>query len=188
MRTRTWLALGALVGIGAVLGLMGWALARTGGQPGGLVVNTQPGLVPVPFREAPDFTLPLLDGGTFRLSDHRGRVALVDFWASWCVPCRREAPDLARLWTEEYEGTEVVFVGIAIWDSEEAVRAYREEFGLRFPIGMDDTGRIAIDYGVTGIPEKYLIDAEGRVALKYIGPTQPDTLRRLIEEVRRSKE
>lgn len=168
-----------LVGLFAILF---WGLTRTGGTPGGLLVNRSFGEVVVRQRPAPEFSLALFDGGTLSLSELRGKVVLVDFWASWCPPCRQEAPVLAQVY-REYRVRGVEFVGVSIWDFPQDALEYVAQFGIEYPTGLDAKGAIAIDYGVTGIPEKYLIDKEGVLVDKYIGPSDTAGLRSLLDKL-----
>ena len=179
---RLLLPLAVGLPLAAVFALLGWALARTGGQPAGVVINTVFGEVPVAQRPAPEFTLPLLNGDTLRLSDLRGKVVVVDFFASWCPPCRREAPILARV-AGRFKGQGVEFVGVAVWDDEGEVRRYVREFGLPFPVGLDSRGRIAIEYGIRGIPEKFLIGRDGVLLRKVVGPTPEEKWEALFRDL-----
>ncbi len=117
---------------------------------------------------APDFELRLLDGRVVRLSDYRGRVVFLNFWASWCPPCRAEARLLEEAW-RQVKDREIVFLGVNIQDTEEGARRFIEEFGITYPNGRDPQSRIAIDYGVYGIPETFFTDREGRITYKHIG-------------------
>ncbi len=140
---------------------------------------------PVVGRPAPDFALGLFDGGTFRLSEARGAVVVLNFWASWCVPCRREAPILERTW-QAFRDRGVIFVGVNVQDNEAAARRFLAEFGKTYPAGPDTTGRIAVDYGVTGIPETYFVDRRGRIAVKWVGPFPSEArLRAILEDLLR---
>jgi peroxiredoxin len=103
-----------------------------------------------------------------RLEDFRGKVVFLNFWASWCVPCRAEAKDLESAW-KKYKDRGVVFVGVNIQDKEDDARRFIEEFGITYMNGRDATGRIAIDYGVWGIPETFFIDRHGRITYKHVG-------------------
>ncbi len=172
----------ALACFAALFALLGWALARSGGQPAGPGVNAEFGEVEVEERTAPDFTLELLDGRTLTLSELRGSVVVVDFWASWCWPCRQEAPRLIQVY-EEYRGRGVEFVGVGIWDRPAEAEAFVEEFGVPYPTGLDIPGAILVEYGVSGIPEKHFIDAEGRIVTKFVGPSSEDDLRETLDRL-----
>lgn len=183
MNRTGWLLLaGAGVVILAFLGILVWASLQTGGRAvSGTGVNTEFGAVAVDTEPARDFTLELTGGGAVRLADLRGQVVLVDFWASWCAPCRHEAPDLEQVY-REYAGREVEFVGVNIWDDfPDSAASYIAEFGLTYPNGKDGEGVIAIDYGVRGIPEKFFIDREGVVRQKFVGPMPADKLRETLD-------
>jgi cytochrome c biogenesis protein CcmG/thiol:disulfide interchange protein DsbE len=130
---------------------------------------------------APDFTLALLDGSQVTLSDLRGQVVVLNFWASWCSPCRREAPALQSVW-ETYHNQGVAFVGVTYRDAKEASRAFVEEYGLTYPNGLDEMGRVSSVYGVTAVPETYVIDRTGRIAWFQIGEVQAAELARQVEQ------
>ncbi|CAI8006512.1 Thiol:disulfide interchange protein CycY, partial [Geodia barretti] len=115
-------------------------------------------------------------------SDLRGKVVLVDFWASWCAPCRQEAPVLEQIY-REYAGSDVEFVGVNIWDLPDNAATYVEDFEISYPNGVDADGIIAIDYGVKGIPEKFFIDRDGVVRQKFVGPIRPDKLRETLDQL-----
>ena len=139
---------------------------------------------PVVGRQAPDFELGLLDGTMVRLLDYRGRVVFLNFWASWCPPCRAEARLLEGAW-RQVKDREIVFLGVNIQDTEEGARRFMQEFDITYPNGRDTQSRIAIDYGVYGIPETFFIDREGRITYKHIGALGAETLvQKLVEASR----
>ncbi len=105
---------------------------------------------------------------------------MVDFWASWCTPCRQEAPVLSQVYLE-YAGQPVEFIGVNIWDRNQDALNFLEAFETTYPNGVDEAGKIAIDYGVRGIPEKFFIDQEGVVRQKFVGPMQAGDLRAAID-------
>ncbi len=123
---------------------------------------------PLIAQQAPSFTLPLFGGGTIRLENLRGKVVFLNFWASWCPPCRAEAKTLEAAW-QRYKDREVVFLGIDIQDTEQDTRAFLKEFGITYLNARDASGEVAIEYGVWGIPETYFIDLKGRITYKQVG-------------------
>ena len=145
-----------------------------------------PRYIPTPMigRAAPPFTLALLDGKKLSLAELRGKVVFLNFWASWCPPCRAEARELEQTW-QGLKGENVVFVGAQIQDTEENGRAFIKEFGITYPSGSDPSGRISIDYGVWGIPETFLIDADGRITYKHVGGISPAIIVAKVAEARR---
>ena len=181
-RNRTLVMAALLVPIVGLLVLMAWALAQTGGNPGGVAINTQSGEAEVETGPAPMFLLPLIDGGVLDTEELRGKVVMVDFWSSWCPPCIQEAPVLAATYPL-YADKGVEFVGVAIWDEESEVSKHVERFNVTYPNGIDAQGRVAISYGVRGIPEKFFLDREGRLVRKYVGPITAATLGSILEEI-----
>lgn len=155
-----------------ILALVVLALAALGGLLGWAVANNAPSTAGSGARRvgrpAPDFTITTFDGVRFRLSEQRGKVVVINFWASWCIPCREEAPFLESAW-RQYKDKGVVFVGVDIQDTESAARAYIKEFDITYPNGPDVSGEITIDYGVSGIPVTFFVDKEGRVAGRWVG-------------------
>jgi cytochrome c biogenesis protein CcmG/thiol:disulfide interchange protein DsbE len=179
---RGWILLGSSIPVLALIALLAWALVKSGGSPGGLGVNNAFGEVPVEREAAREFSLELLDGSTVTLSGLRGNVVLLDFWASWCPPCRQEAPILAQVYLE-YRERGVEFIGVDIWDRRQDAQAYVDRYDITYPNGIDARGVIAIDYGVRGIPEKFLIDGGGALVKKFVGPMSADSLRAALDEL-----
>ena len=124
---------------------------------------------------APDFSMALLSGGEFRLEDHAGSPLVINFWASWCPPCRDESPGFERVW-RKYRDFGVQFVGVNIQDTQEDAARYVEEFGLTFPNGRDPDGKITIEYGVIGLPVTFFIGANGIVEGRWVGAVPEDKL------------
>ena len=179
-RKRNLIILFSLVPLLLLFALLGWALAQSGGNPGGFGINSRFGELAVSHQPAPEFVKEGLDGEVVSLSGLRGKVVMLDFWSSWCPPCRKEAPALAQVY-REYQDRNVEFVGLAIWDRQGKVDDYVQEFGVSYPNLIDDKGQIAIDYGVRGIPEKFFIDADGNLVRKFVGPMDEDDLRTALD-------
>jgi cytochrome c biogenesis protein CcmG, thiol:disulfide interchange protein DsbE len=134
---------------------------------------------------APDFSLTTFDGQQFRRSEQRGRVVVINFWASWCLPCREEAPILQRSW-EHYQDQGVVLVGVVYLDSEPEVRAFTKEFGITYPNGMDRGIRIAESYRILGIPETFVVDANGDIVAFMIAPVRAGQLDAILDGILQS--
>ena len=180
MSKRGWLFLGTAILLLALFGLLAWAQVKSGGNPGAFGINSEFGQVPVEPEYAQQFTLELFDAVSLSLSDLRGKVVLVDFWASWCTPCRQESPALAAVY-REYSGRGVEFVGLNIWDRESDARDHMNHFNVPYPNGVDIQGTIAINYGVRGIPEKFLINRQGVVVKKLVGPVDVESLSSILD-------
>jgi len=135
-------------------------------------------------KPAPAFALARLDGaGELALSQYAGKVVVVNFFASWCLPCKQENPALVRVY-ERYRGSDVVIVGVLYQDSLDSGRAYVRDMGVVWPTVVDDAGRVALSYGVFGIPETFFIGPDGIIAGRHIGPIDEATLARGIEAIR----
>ncbi|MGH9030515.1 MAG: TlpA family protein disulfide reductase [Acidimicrobiia bacterium] len=161
-----------------VVFIVGWAIVagqRLGQDP--TVVRS-----PLLGKPAPTFTLPSLEGGEVSDADYAGRLYVVNFWASWCVPCRDEAPHLQAFY-ERWSPEGIGMIGIVYNDTEGKARGFRDEFGLTFPQAMDPGGRTAVDFGVFGIPETYVVDRRGVIMAKLIGAVGPTTLDEVVGQV-----
>ncbi len=112
--------------------------------------------------KAPSFSLKDLDGREVKLEDHRGKIVFINFWATWCPPCRDEMPSMEKLYTE-FKGRDFIILAVDIQESAKKVRAFKEKFKLNFPILLDSDGRVGSEYGVISIPTTYLIDRKGYV-------------------------
>ena len=177
-RRATGTAVGLVAGL-LVLVAAGAAMWTTG--QGGTIL---PARRVFPGQEAPDFTLSLLDGSALSLSDLRGRIVVVNFWATWCPPCEEELPDLQAVWTG-YQGQGVTLVGIAFQEEEAEVREMVSRFGLTYPLGLDVGGRTATAYGITGVPETFVVDGTGQVAYVHVGPVTAERLREELDSLLR---
>ncbi|QPC82081.1 TlpA family protein disulfide reductase [Phototrophicus methaneseepsis] len=134
---------------------------------------------PQPGEAIRDFSLTTFEGEALNTADLRGKILVINFWGSWCAPCRDEAPDLQAIW-EDYGGEDVVLIGVNWNDIEGSARAFIDEFGLTFPNGPDIGEKIAEQYAITGAPETFIVDQEGTIAAAIIQPTNYDALAQVI--------
>jgi peroxiredoxin len=123
------------------------------------------------LRPAPDFSLTDLAGKKLRLSDYRGQVILLDFWASWCDPCKREIPHFIEM-QNRYGPQGLQVVGISMDDDEKLAREFQEQFKMNYPVAMG-SAQLASQYGgILGLPIAFLIDRQGRIAARHVGATE----------------
>ncbi|MGH2676137.1 MAG: TlpA family protein disulfide reductase [Actinomycetota bacterium] len=170
---RTKLAFIAL----AVVGLVGamWAVtaARPSEQPGAAVELSGP---------MPELSGESVTGGTFDPDISDGDVVVVNFWASWCGPCRQEQPGLQRL-SEEYAGRGAAFVGVNFRDDPAAAREYLREFEVTYPSVRDPAGEIGFDFGIPYLPATVLVDASGEMRYRLLGAQPESRIRAYVEEL-----
>ncbi|HEB12834.1 MAG TPA: TlpA family protein disulfide reductase [Actinobacteria bacterium] len=130
-------------------------------------------------QKAPDFTVNLFSGKKVSLSDFKGKPLIVNFWASWCAPCREEAPVLVKV--AKMYGKKVQFLGIVFQDTEAGAKKFIEEFKVKYPNGTDPSGQAAQDYKITGVPETFFIDANGILRAKWLGALTEEKLISLVD-------
>ncbi len=131
------------------------------------------GIIRLPGDSPPDFTLPSLDGGSITLSDLKGQVILLNFWATWCPPCRQEMPSMERLY-KKLKDKEFTILAVDIMERPETVKEFVRKFKLSFPILLDTKGEVAGKYMAYSIPITYLVNKDGKAVGKVIGPRQWD--------------
>ena len=132
----------------------------------------------------PDFTLPTLGGGSITLSDLKGKVVLINFWTTWCPPCRKEMPSLERLY-RHFKYGDFTLLAVDIMENPETVKTFAREYNLSFPILLDKEGDVSAKYAANAIPTTYIIDKEGKAVGKAIGPRKwdGDHAKDLIDEL-----
>lgn len=169
-----WLRLTVIVAIAALVVVLVLAFRRA-------PQDIRTGTVGKP---AAAFALQTLDGsGTLAFDGATGKVTVINFFASWCIPCKQENPALVRAY-ERYRSSDVVFLGILYQDSRDAGLKYVKDNGVTWPTASDDDGRVAFAYGVFGIPETYFIGSDGIIRGRHIGPIDETTLVNAIECLR----
>lgn len=150
-----WIAAGVIALI--VLTLLGYGLLANPSKP------------PQVGGPVPDFQLTALDGSSINLGAERGQVVVVNFFASWCAPCRQEAADLQQSW-RDYQDRGVQFFGIAYKDADSKAQAFLDEFDVTYPSAVERDNQTARLYGLTGVPETFVIDQQGLLVRHFLGP------------------
>lgn len=131
---------------------------------------------------AADFSIDRFDGGSFQLSAHKGKPVLINFFASWCVSCGTEIPVLAKV-SPEYSKKGVVFVGVAINDTETRAREFIGKYNLTFATGLDKSGKIRRDYQLYGMPTTLFVDKQGIINYLHLGGVTEDLLRYELDKL-----
>ncbi|MDO8636745.1 MAG: TlpA disulfide reductase family protein [Dehalococcoidia bacterium] len=175
MSSRRILVITVVTIIVGFLSLLGIGLARQTPKTGlsGVYRISKPAI---------DFTLPLFTGGDITLSKLKGKPVVINFWASWCVPCREEAQAIEKTW-RAYKDKGVIFIGVDIQDKEANALEFIKEFNLTYPNGPDIGGKITIDYGVAGIPVTFFVNRDGVIIDRFVGAISERYLVTRIEEL-----
>jgi cytochrome c biogenesis protein CcmG/thiol:disulfide interchange protein DsbE len=157
-RVSLWVVVAAFAALLIFLGLIAWGLRRA--QSGPIVIG----------QSVPPFSLTTFDGQTHLTSSYLGKVVVLNFWASWCKPCEQEAAELEQAWQIYKPGGQVVFLGVDYVDTEPQALAYLAKFGVTYPNGPDLRTVISQLFRITGVPETYILDRQGRLQYVKIGP------------------
>lgn len=143
---------------------------------------TGPGESASGTERAPSFALTNLDGKRLVLDELRGRAVVLNFWASWCVPCRSEMPHFEKV-HRAYQDRGVVFVGAAVEDDLLSARSFASALGITYPLGLDEGGAIARDYQLVGLPSTMFISRDGMLARRWAGIMSEEQLVSLVEQI-----
>ena len=170
-RIGPWIAGGVLVVLAAFIGVL-----ATGGDDGGV----RSALI---GRTAPGIAGETIDGATYDLDEHRGEFVVVNFFATWCVPCIREHPELVEFEERHRETGDASVVSVVFDSRPQQVREFFAENGGEWPVVLDPDGRTSLEYGVTGVPESYLLGPDGTVLIKIEGGVTSEALDDLLEQV-----
>jgi cytochrome c biogenesis protein CcmG/thiol:disulfide interchange protein DsbE len=139
---------------------------------------------PLLAKQAAPSSVTLFDGRKVTLNDFRGKAVFLNFWSSWCPPRREEAKDLEAAWLR-VKDKNMVFIGVALQDTDKDSQAFLHEFGITHPNGRDPSGKISVDYGTWGIPESFFIDPQGRITYKHVGGIRAAMITAKLEEASR---
>lgn len=180
-KQRSVLIIGIGIPVLALVALLTWGAIRTGGEQGRPGVNEVFGEAPITTKPFPDFTVTTVEGEELTSADLRGKIVVVDFWSSWCPPCRAEAPALVAAY-DRWSKLGVEFVGISIWDTDTAVRDFIDSRGIKYPVAIDD-GSLTVEFGVQGIPEKFFLNQQGEIVRKIIGPNTERSLNDILSQL-----
>jgi len=145
-------------------------------------VNSVGQLAELRQRDVPAIPLRSFDGRDVQLIDLRGQVVVVNFWGSWCIPCREEAPALERVW-QATRGGDVQFVGVNVREAENDALNFIREQRVSYLNLLDPAGQLAIELGLTGIPETYFVNRDAKLVRRWVGPIGDDRLRSLVAEL-----
>lgn len=139
--------------------------------------------IPEPGFKAPNITLKGFDGTVHSLSDAKGKPYIINFWASWCGPCEKEAPDLVHLY-EKYNGQiEIFAVNATVGDSVEGAQEFSERYGFQFPVLLDMDGVAGLAYKVVSMPTTYFVDKDGVIVERVIGVLPPEELEKKFQQL-----
>lgn len=190
------IAIGAIVSSiwylesGRSLPLIGGSNSTDGGQQDGTFFSLESqgiklgavgGPAPKVGEPAPDFTLQDMDGKVVRLSDFRGQTLVLNFWATWCAPCRQEFPEFVATY-ERNKDKGLAIIGVNIKENVRSVRKFADDFGARFPVVIDADGSVASQYRIQGLPVTWFIDGEGIIQGQVIGLVTKGLLRTNLAE------
>ncbi len=143
-------------------------------SPLSLAQQAGKGLTPLPDKpQAPDFILTDLDGNQHRLSDYLGQVVIINFWATWCPPCRAEMPSMQRAW-EQLEQEKIVMLGIDVGEDEDTIFQFTANYLVEFPLLMDQDSKVIDQWPVRGLPTTFVLDPKGRIIYRAIGGREWD--------------
>jgi thiol-disulfide isomerase/thioredoxin len=155
------------LGVLALIAALVWAAIKSGAASGPL-----------------DFSVAGLDGGSVRLTDYRGEVVAVNFWASWCAPCREEMPALAA-YAREHQGDGFVLLSINVGEDYHTARDFIKQYGDAFPVGLDEDSDLADRMGVSGLPVTLILDANGYIVYRHVGAIPLSVLDQKVNEARK---
>ena len=164
--------------------ILAYGLSNSSGNTGAFGINETYNKIDIDKVPVAEFTITDLSGDKSKLdiSSNGKTVTMVDFWNSWCQQCIQEAEELEQSY-KNLSDKNIQFIGVAIWDDQNAIKSHIKEYDISYHNVIDEEGKVAIEFGVTGIPEKYFINSNGEIILKILGPTTSEQLESVISEI-----
>ena len=164
--------------------ILAYGLSKSSGNTGAFGINETYNKIDIDKVPVAEFTITDLSGDKSKLdiSSNGKSVTMVDFWNSWCQQCIQEAEELEQSY-KNLSDKNIQFIGVAIWDDQNAIKSHIKEYDISYHNVIDEEGKVAIEFGVTGIPEKYFINSNGEIILKILGPTTSEQLESVISEI-----
>lgn len=154
------------------------------GIPSALTAQENETLVKIGM-EVPDFTVKMFDGQTIQMKELRGKVVLLNFWATWCPPCRMELARVEKDIIERFKNQDFIFLPVSRQDSYDKIKAFREQTGYTFPMGMDPDRKIYSLFATASIPRNFIIDKTGKIVFMEIGYSE-ESFKELIETIEKT--
>ena len=164
--------------------ILAYGLSKSSGNTGAFGINETYNKIDIDKVPVAEFTITDLSGDKSKLdiSSNGKSVTMVDFWNSWCQQCIQEAEELEQSY-KNLSDKNIQFIGVAIWDDQNAIKSHIKEYDISYHNVIDEEGKVAIEFGVTGIPEKYFINSNGEIILKILGPTTSEQLESVISDI-----
>lgn len=172
----------SIIPISAILLLLIFSILGKSNENSGFGVNSSFAFAPISIPEDQDFSVMTMEGNKISKNDFNGKILVLDFWSSWCVPCQKEGPILSKI-SKEWEKRNVQFIGVSVWDSKENVEDFIQKNQIGYPNTIDKNGQMTIDFGVKGIPEKIIINPDGKIIKRIIGPNTQLSLEKILDDL-----
>jgi len=176
---RAWITprhLAAIALVVAIGSLFAWRELRADDAPSSIIQASEAALDVEVGEPVPDFRLDTPDGGALQLSDYLGQAVVLNFWATWCGPCRAEMPELQGIHDQYGASGLLTVIGVDEMESEDSVRSFVDELDLTFPMALDRRGEVAETFGLIGLPGTFFIDADGILRARVLGQLHGELL------------
>ncbi|MBI21758.1 MAG: hypothetical protein CL780_05895 [Chloroflexi bacterium] len=171
-----------IIPISAIILLLILSILGKSNENSAFGVNSSFAFAPISIPDDQDFSVITLEGTKISKNDFNGKILVLDFWSSWCVPCQKEGPILSEI-SKEWKKRNVEFIGISVWDSKENVENFIQENQIKYPNTIDENGQMTVDFGVKGIPEKIIINPDGKIIKRIIGPNTQISLEKILDDL-----